>query len=136
MSVDFHSYLRRATKLAVCLLSTLLLIMAAGGCAWLRRPARKTAQAPAKIEPLAPSPRLIVGRILSVDSGRQFAFVELGSDAPAPQLTDGTELIARSSDLRETARLRASRYLRGRTLGTTVLSGQPTPGDEVVWLAP
>jgi len=36
----------------------------------------------------------------------------------------------------ETARLRASRYLRGRTLGTKILTGQPAPGDEVVWLAP
>jgi hypothetical protein len=38
--------------------------------------------------------------------------------------------------LRETGRVRASRYVRGRTLGTTLVAGQPSLGDEVVWLAP
>lgn len=49
---------------------------------------------------------------------------------------EGTELVARTLDLHETARLRASAYLRGRTLGTTITSGQPSTADEVVWLAP
>jgi len=85
---------------------------------------------------LAPSPRLIVGRITAVDTARGFAFVELASEAPAVALVADTELIARTLDLRETARLRASRYLRGRMLGTTVAQGRPRIGDEVVWLAP
>lgn len=85
---------------------------------------------------LAPSPRLIVGRITAVDTTRGFAFVELAAEAPAIALVADTELIARTLDLQETARLHASRYLRGRMLGTTVARGQPRVGDEVVWLAP
>jgi hypothetical protein len=85
---------------------------------------------------LMPSPRLIIGRIVAVDTTQGFAFVELASDAPAGALVDGTELIARAADLRETARLRSSRYVRGRTLGTKIVDGQPSPSDEVVWLAP
>jgi len=87
-------------------------------------------------ESLVPSPRLIVGRILAVDLERRFAFVELATDAPAAAFTAGTELVARTLDLVETARLQASPQVRGRTLGTTIQKGQPTPGDEVVWLAP
>jgi hypothetical protein len=85
---------------------------------------------------LVPSPRLIVGRIIAVDPARGFAFVELAADAPASALTEGTELIVRTPDLREKARLKTSRHLRGRTLGTNVVGGQPSPDDEVVWLAP
>jgi hypothetical protein len=85
---------------------------------------------------LAPSPRLIVGRIVAADLPRRFAFVELAADAPTAATADGSELVTRTADLTETARLRGSRYLRGRTLGTTIVSGQPAPGDEVVWLAP
>jgi hypothetical protein len=95
----------------------------------------KTVAAPAA-EPLAPSPRLILGRIVALDATRHFAFVELAADAPSNALTEGTELIVRTQDLRPTGHLRASRYLRGRTLGTTILDGQPSAGDEVVWLAP
>jgi hypothetical protein len=87
-------------------------------------------------EALAPSPRLIVGRIIAVDLTQRFAIVELASDAPAAPLADGTELIARTLELRETARLRVSRYVRGRTLGTQIIGGQPSVGNEVVWLAP
>lgn len=85
---------------------------------------------------LLPSPRLHVGRIIAVDAAQGFAFVELAPDAPGGAQFDGTELLARTPDLRPTARLAASRYLRGRTLGTRILAGQPSPGDEVVWLAP
>ena len=85
---------------------------------------------------LVPSPRLIVGRILAVDTAQGFAFVELAADAPVAATTDGADLMTRTPDLRETGRLRASRYVRGRTLGAKILGGQPTAGDEVVWLAP
>ncbi len=88
------------------------------------------------VDALVPSPRLIVGRVVAVDPARRFAFVELAADAPTSALAEGTELIVRSPDLRETARLKTSRYLRGRTLGTNVVGGQPSPEDEVVWLAP
>ena len=78
----------------------------------------------------------MVGRVLAVDPPRAFAFVDLGSDPPPAALVEGAELGTRTVDLRETAQLRTSRYVRGRTLGTTVISGQPSPGDEVVWQAP
>lgn len=85
---------------------------------------------------LAPSPRLIVGRVIAIDAKHNFAFVELVADAPPNAAAPDAELIARTLALQETARLRASRYLRGRTLGTTIVTGNPTVGDEVVWLAP
>ena len=101
-----------------------------------------TSQSPAAAAPvlaagaLLPSPRLIVGRIVAVDLDQRFAFVELASDAPNAALIAGTELAARTLELRETGRLQVSPYLRGRTLGTKVVGGQPSPGDEVVWAAP
>jgi hypothetical protein len=85
---------------------------------------------------LLPSPRLIVGRIVAVDRDQHIAFVELAGDAPNAALIAGTELAARTLDLRDTGRVQVSRYLRGRTLGTKIVGGQPSPGDEVVWLAP
>jgi hypothetical protein len=91
--------------------------------------------APASAQ-LSPSPRLIVGRVLAIDAERHFAFVDIAEEAPLLALVDGTDLTARTLELRETAKLRASSYLRGRTLGTRIVSGQPSPGDEVVWRAP
>jgi len=85
---------------------------------------------------LAPSPRLVLGRIIAVDRAQGFAHVELASDAPPAAVADGTDFITRTLELRETGRLRASRFVRGRILGTIILGGQPSPGDEVVWHAP
>jgi hypothetical protein len=105
-----------------------------GGC---RHGSVAASPPPAGIAPLSPSPHLIVGRVLAVDREKQFAIVDVQSDAPPAALRAGAELIARGyENLVPTARLRASAHLRGRTLGTTILSGQPSPGDEVVWLAP
>jgi hypothetical protein len=118
------------------LLLLLALVSTTSGCQWLFRSKPAPVAPPTVVEPLAPSPRLLVGRIFSVDVPRRFAFVELAADAPPAAVAEGGELIARTLDLRETSRLRVSRYLRGRTLGTTVEAGQPTAGDEVVWLAP
>lgn len=125
---------------AASLFLALAVFSFAPGCGHVRfgpRPAPPPASAPAAAtRAISPSPRLIVGRVLAVDPPKGFTFVEVGSDAPPAALQDGTELVTRALDLRETAQLRVSRYLRGRTLGTTVISGQPSPGDEVVWLAP
>ena len=99
-----------------------------------RQPATLTEPLPAGA--LLPSQNLLVGRVLAVDFARGFAFVDLASTAPAAALADGAELVARTDDLRETARLRASRYVRGRTLGAKIVSGQPAPGNEVVWPTP
>jgi hypothetical protein len=117
----------------------LLLLLACasafGGCQRFLRPKPPLSTA-AQLEPLAPSPRLIVGRILAIDPDRSFALVDLASDAPAAALVEGAELVARTFELRETSRLRVSRYHRGHTLGTTIAAGQPSVGEEVVWLAP
>lgn len=119
-------------------------VLLLGGCQHIRftrGPAAAAAPAaiatlPPATRTLAPSPRLIVGRVLAIDPPRGFAVLELASDAPPTSLAEGAELATRTTELRPTAQLRASRHLRGRTLGTTVISGQPTPGDEVVWEAP
>lgn len=120
---------------ALILLVLLGLLPTATGCRWRGR-AAPPARPASTIEPLAPSPRLILGRILAVDIAQGFAHVELAADAPAAALAEGTELTARSDDLRATGRLKASRYVRGRILGASVVQGRPEAGDEVVWLAP
>ena len=74
----------------------------------------------------------IVGRVLAIDSANGFVIVELGSFAPSDALAPGATLVTRTDDLQPTARLLVSRQLRGRTLGTTLVSGTPQPGDEVV----
>ena len=115
-------------------------ILFSAGC---RHPApapnTPTAAAPvgAAAGPFSPSPRLIVGRVLSVDRAQGIAVVDLQTDAPREALNDGTELLTRDySSLVQTAVLHASRYVRGRTLGAKIVTGNPVPGDEVVWLAP
>ena len=122
--------------LIVRLLLVLAIAVAVGGCHRFSRTKSAATAASTPVEPLAPSPRLILGRIIAVDTAQHFAFVELAADAPAAAQQEGAELISRSLELRESGRLRVSRYLRGRTLGTTILKGQPATGDEVVWLAP
>jgi hypothetical protein len=109
-------------------------------CGCVQSPLPVAAKPEANVNPLAaevpaPSPRRIIGRILSVDSTRGFAFVELHVDVPKGAAVPETVLISRTLDLRETGRLRVSRYLRGRTLGTTIVAGNPSVDDEVVWLA-
>jgi hypothetical protein len=125
-------------KITARLLLLLAVILFSGGCRYFAKSQRRGSNAPPTLgaDALLPSPRLIVGRIVAVDAARKFAFVDLASDAPAAALADGTELIVRTMELQETARLQASRYVRGRTLGTKIVGGQPSPGDEVVWLAP
>ena len=117
------------------LLAWVVLLFA--GCAAVDADPKTQAQpAVLSVDALVPSPRLIVGRIIAVDQAQGFAFVGLAGDAPAAATNPGTELVVRTMDLRETGRIEASRYLRGRTLGTKIVAGQPTTGDEVVWLAP
>jgi hypothetical protein len=87
-------------------------------------------------EPLVPSPRLIVGRVVSVDPELRQAIVELAGDTPAEALLPEAELATRDAALRETGRLRVSRQIRGKILGTFFLAGSPAVNNEVVWLAP
>jgi hypothetical protein len=125
------------------LLAPLAVIFFVSGCRFFTpRPPKAAAPSEATVaEPLPagallPSRNLLVGRVLAVDAARGFAFVDLTSDPPAAALADGAELIARTDDLREIGRLRVSRYVRGRTLGAQIISGQPATGNEVVWPAP
>lgn len=138
---------RAESGLHLSIFSIALILALASGCAYFRStppPSEPSsaasappAAAPATTGPLSPSPRLIVGRVLSVDREQRLATIDLQSDAPAAALEPGTELIARDyNSLAQTALLRASRYVRGRTLGAMIESGQPSVGDEVVWLAP
>lgn len=113
-----------------------LLLAGCAGSAALPDQSPPAAPSPLGVDALVPSARLLVGRIVAVDADRRFAFVELAPDAPAAALEAGSELIARTLALQETARLEVSRQRRGRTLGTRIISGQPAPNDEVVWLAP
>ncbi len=94
------------------------------------------AEVPLPANALLPSPRLLVGRILEIDADRGFAFVALTGEPPAAALVAGAELSTRTEVLRETSRLRVSRYVRGRTLGAEIVSGRPARGDEVVFQAP
>ena len=120
---------RLLTPLAVTFLLT--------ACGHLSPPgSRAQASDPLPAGALLPSQNLLVGRVLAVDAARGFAFVDLATSPPTAALAEGAVLVARTDDLHETARLRVSRHLRGRTLGTRIVSGQPTPGNEVVWPAP
>lgn len=91
---------------------------------------------PPSPDALQSSPRTLVGRILAIDASRGFAFVATAPEAPSAALAEGAELLVRTDDFRETARLRVSPYVRSRTLGTQIIAGQPSPGDEVVYPPP
>jgi len=80
---------------------------------------------------LDPSTNIIVGRVLAVDPVLALVIVDLTTRTPA--LPVGAELLARTETLQPTARLRASGYRRGRTLGTTLVDGHPSVGEEVVF---
>jgi hypothetical protein len=106
------------------------------GCAGAgsRPPAPATAR-PAPAALLQPSPLLLVGRVLAVDGTRHTVIVDVSPYASLPTVLAGRVLLARDpGDLHPTARLEASPYLRGLTLGTRLLDGLPVVGDEVVLL--
>jgi hypothetical protein len=112
------------------------ILFSGAACRQMPAPPPRAAPVALPADALAPSPRLIVGRVVAVDPAQGFAFVELVADAPPAATARDTELVARTLELRETATLRTARYLRGRILGTRVVAGAPSVGDEVVWLAP
>jgi hypothetical protein len=84
---------------------------------------------------VGPSPVQVVGRIVAIEPTRASVVVEVGVYAVLPTDFAKRILISRTDDLRPTARLQSSAYLRGRMLGTRLLAGRPQIGDEVV-LAP
>ena len=80
-----------------------------------------------------PGPVQVVGRVIAVDMRTLTVVIELAPYAVLPANFNGRLLIARMDDLRPTARLQASPYVRGRTLGARLLAGQPRIGHEVVF---
>lgn len=127
------------------LLTLLAVILFLPACGWIApltpAPIVHRGDPPTPPPPLPPdalrtSPHRLVGRVLSVDRARGFAIVALASEPAAAALLPGVELIARTDDLRATARLQVSRYVRTRTLGALIVSGQPAINDEVVFREP
>ena len=127
----------KARKVSLSCLTLLATLPWLASCRlFFTTPPAKPASTVLSASALLPSPRLIVGRVISVDDAQRLAFVELASDTPKGALIEGTELFVRTLALHDTGRLQVSAYVRGRTLGTKIVAGQPSPGDEVVWLAP
>jgi len=122
--------MRRAFILALCCLL-------AAGCASRgnKSAAGSAGGAGPAVQPAAtvPGPVQIVGRVLAVDLRTLAVIVELAPYAVLPADFNGRILISRQDNLRPTARLQASPYLRGRTLGTRLQAGRPQVGDEVVF---
>lgn len=123
--------LRRALSLALC---TLLV----AGCAFTRTKFPKAtggmrAESPEDANRVVPGPAQVVGRVIAVDPRTLTVIIELAPYATMPARFDGQTMIARANDLRPTARLEASRYLRGRTLGARIVAGKPRIDDEVVF---
>lgn len=69
-----------------------------------------------------------IGVIIYVDPAEDVALVRVRSSSTR----SAPLLIARNESLIETARLEPTRFQRGRTLGTRILSGLPNVGDEVI----
>ncbi len=81
---------------------------------------------------ISPSPMRIVGRVIAVDPSTQNVIIAVSPFAVLPGDFDRRILITRTDDLRATARLQSSPYLRGHTLGARTLGGRANVGDEVV----
>ena len=116
-----------------------LLLLAAfflPGCATPSLPEDAASRVAESADTFTRSPYRLVGHVLAVDRARGTAIVDLAPDAPASALCEGAELVARTRDLHPAARLAVTRYLRGRTLGVTILAGDPAVDDEVVWHLP
>jgi hypothetical protein len=80
-----------------------------------------------------PAPTQVVGRIISVDMRELAVVIEVPPFEMLPPDYSGRVLVSRLDDLRPTARMQASPYLRGRTLAARLLAGRPQVGDEVVF---
>ncbi len=88
--------------------------------------------ADAKSDALTPSPFVVVGHVLAFDPSTANVIIDVAPYAVLPLGFDGLNMLARTDDLQPTAKLQASAYLRGHTLGARLLAGRPNIGDEVV----
>lgn len=116
----------------VCALALGCLLLA--GCASLGRKAPSDSGLTPKVSATTTtaSSTLVVGRIITIDPSSKSVLVEVGSFTVLPPDFATRILIARTDDLKPTARLQSSAYLRGRILGTRLIAGSPQLGDEVV----
>ena len=125
--------MRRALSLALC---SLLI----AGCATRgSKPASQGGNpvvSPAQTGQTVPGPVQVVGHVISVDLRSLTVMIELAPFAVLPSDFSGRILISRQDDLRPTARLQASAYLRGRILGARLQAGKSQVGDEVVFAPP
>ena len=93
---------------------------------------RKPAAAAPKPSAITPSPFAVVGHVISADAGTGNVIIDVAPYAVLPPDFAGKIMLARTDELRPTANLQASPYLRGHILGARLLAGRPNPGDEVV----
>jgi len=105
-----------------------------GGCASLGRKAPADMGLASKLNAntTTASSALVVGRIITIDPVSLSVLVEVGPFVVLPPDFATRILITRTDDLRPTARLQSSSYIRGRILGTRLIAGVPHVGDEVV----
>ena len=109
-----------------------LVLAVLGGCVSPGEPGQASRSRAGRVN-VAPAPHPVIGRIVAIDPELRLAFVEVAPETPAKAVERGATLTARTDALVETARLEATGHRRSRTLGTRIVSGQPKPGDEVVW---
>jgi len=121
---------RAATILSLAAFS---LGLAGAGCRTATDTGAAQAPSAASAEPAYAAPaHALVGHVLAIDRERGFVIVALADDPPAVALRPGVQLWVRRRDLRFVARLSVSRYLRGDTLGTTLVEGEPAIDEDVV----
>jgi len=92
----------------------------------------KKQPAPAKASTVIPSPFVVVGHVLDVDAATGNVIIDVAPYAVLPADFSGKIMLTRTEDLRPTAKIEASPYLRGHILGAHLLAGRPGIGDEVV----
>lgn len=78
-------------------------------------------------DPLQPVAGETIGFVVLVDPDKEVALVRTRSAGTRA----APSMVARNEALVETARLEPTRFRRGRTLGTRIVSGLPNVGDEV-----
>ena len=118
--------------LRACALALGCLLLA--GCASLGRKAPADIATGAKVNAMtmAFSSSLVVGRVIAIEPSSKSVLVEVRAFTVLPPDFATRILISRTDDLRPTARLQSSSYLRGRILGTRLIAGAPHVGDEVM----
>jgi len=118
--------------LRACALAIGCLLLA--GCFSLGRKAPSDTATGSKVKAMtvALSSALVVGRVIAIEPSSKSVLVEMGAFTVLPPDFATRILITRTDDLRPTARLQSSSFIRGRILGTRLIAGAPHVGDEVM----